>query len=136
MDGLARFGVGCSGSASPRLYAGGWGHPRQRVRPPLATPRRNTLRRCTVPGSSQENAGPILPLRGTIGNCSAPERTRRNMTGQLDLLLLRLQGLLDARAAGDATDGQLLRRFAGGQEDAFAALLQRHGPMVWGVCRR
>ncbi len=35
------------------------------------------------------------------------------------------------------TDGQLLARFvAGRDEDSFATLLRRHGPMVFGVCRR
>src|SRR5262249_52928044 len=35
------------------------------------------------------------------------------------------------------TDGQLLERYVQGREEAvFAALLGRHGPMVWGVCRR
>jgi RNA polymerase sigma factor (sigma-70 family) len=40
---------------------------------------------------------------------------------------------------GDAhmSDGQLLGQFIEQQDDsAFAALVQRHGPMVWGVCRR
>jgi RNA polymerase sigma factor (sigma-70 family) len=41
---------------------------------------------------------------------------------------------------GGLTDTQLLERFVNrndsSAEDAFAILLERHGPMVWGVCRR
>jgi RNA polymerase sigma factor (sigma-70 family) len=38
---------------------------------------------------------------------------------------------------GPMTDGQLLERFlARRDEDAFEALVRRHGPMVWAVCRR
>ena len=38
---------------------------------------------------------------------------------------------------GGLSDGQLLERFvARGDDAAFEALLCRHGPMVYGVCRR
>src|SRR5207249_11313314 len=40
-------------------------------------------------------------------------------------------------AASPSADGRLLDRFLRlRDEDAFAALLARHGPMVLGVCRR
>ncbi len=39
--------------------------------------------------------------------------------------------------AGESTDRQLLRRFTrAGDESAFELLVQHHGPMVLGVCRR
>jgi RNA polymerase sigma factor (sigma-70 family) len=39
-------------------------------------------------------------------------------------------------ASGGLTDGELLHRFAARRdESAFAALMQRHGPMVLGLCR-
>src|SRR3982751_4871863 len=44
-------------------------------------------------------------------------------------------GLL--RDGAGLSDGQLLGRFLERREEAaLAALVQRHGPMVWGVCRR
>src|SRR5258707_521565 len=38
---------------------------------------------------------------------------------------------------GGMTDGELLNRFVSGRDNiALAALVWRHAPMVWGVCRR
>jgi RNA polymerase sigma factor (sigma-70 family) len=51
-----------------------------------------------------------------------------------------LQTLREAAAPDDGaglSDGQLLESYVRGREEAaFAALVRRHGPMVWGVCRR
>jgi RNA polymerase sigma factor (sigma-70 family) len=58
------------------------------------------------------------------------------MTTQPELLLRHVRGLVPPAGENDLADGELLRRFARGQEDAFAALVGRHGPMVLGVCRR
>jgi DNA-directed RNA polymerase specialized sigma24 family protein len=42
-----------------------------------------------------------------------------------------------AAAGDDLTDAQLLGTFLAHRDaSAFEALLRRHGPMVWGVCRR
>jgi RNA polymerase sigma factor (sigma-70 family) len=52
-------------------------------------------------------------------------------------VLRHLRQLIRARAAQDLTDGELLGQFiARRDEAAFALLVQRHGPMVLGACRR
>src|SRR5437763_10891704 len=44
---------------------------------------------------------------------------------------------LARRPAADDTDAALVAAVAAGRDDAaFAELLARHGPLVWGVCRR
>ena len=53
-----------------------------------------------------------------------------------------LRALFDGGATAGLSDRQLLARFADGggegpaAEGAFEALMARHGPMVWGLCRR
>jgi RNA polymerase sigma factor (sigma-70 family) len=48
-----------------------------------------------------------------------------------------LQTHLGRAEAGPGSDDRLLEQFAfQGDEAAFAALVNRHGAMVWGVCRR
>jgi RNA polymerase sigma factor (sigma-70 family) len=52
-------------------------------------------------------------------------------------VLRRLGRLAAAGEAAQASDGQLLQRFLSRHDEAaFAALVQRHGPMVLGVVRR
>jgi RNA polymerase sigma factor (sigma-70 family) len=57
-------------------------------------------------------------------------------TAPLGTVLRHIRNLAVAPGTGELTDKQLLQRFADRQEeDVFAALMQRHGQLVWGVCR-
>jgi RNA polymerase sigma factor (sigma-70 family) len=56
-------------------------------------------------------------------------------TSPMSGVIQHLRGVL--RDGAGLTDGQLLEEYIGRRDDAaFAALVRRHGPMVWGVCRR
>jgi RNA polymerase sigma factor (sigma-70 family) len=58
-------------------------------------------------------------------------------TAHTQAALRHLRGLLAAEQAGQMPDGELLERFVRRREEAaFAALVRRHGPLVFGVCRR
>ena len=60
--------------------------------------------------------------------------------GSTTLISRQFQILYARGVVGNLADGQLLHRFVDGagldREDAFAALVDRHGPMVLKVCRR
>src|SRR4051812_19423156 len=57
--------------------------------------------------------------------------------GETNTALRDLQALFEVGAVGGLTDGHLLGRFVARREPAvFEAIVRRHGPMVWGVCRR
>src|SRR5215470_14796497 len=55
----------------------------------------------------------------------------------LTRLLLGFGHTFAVREEGELTDGDLLWRFSHTRDEtAFATLMQRHGPLVLGVCRR
>jgi RNA polymerase sigma factor (sigma-70 family) len=55
----------------------------------------------------------------------------------VDALWHSVRQLLESQRTGHLSDRALLRRFADRRDEAaFAALVERHGPMVLGVCRR
>lgn len=57
-------------------------------------------------------------------------------SAQLNTIVAQIERLAPDRTA-EIPDGDLLRRFAGLHEEAaFAALVERHGSLVWNVCRR
>jgi RNA polymerase sigma factor (sigma-70 family) len=57
-------------------------------------------------------------------------------TSPLKLVIQRLRAATERGVAG-SSDGELLTRFLSYRDnDALAALVHRHAPMVWGVCRR
>jgi RNA polymerase sigma factor (sigma-70 family) len=60
------------------------------------------------------------------------------MATRTNAFIQRLRTAMHLHRGGTSeSDGHLLRCFvASRDETVFAALVQRHGPMVWGVCRR
>src|SRR5271166_659097 len=56
-------------------------------------------------------------------------------TRQINGVIRHLRSIL--RDGAGLTDGQLLEDYISRRDEAaFAALVRRYGPMVWGVCRR
>src|SRR5579871_3509896 len=66
---------------------------------------------------------------------SAPGRSGASIP--MSAILQHLRQTLSLPREAEMTDGDLLEGFIARRDDgAFAALVRRHGPMVWGVCRR
>ena len=58
-------------------------------------------------------------------------------TGPMNKIVQQIRRAVLLQDDTGLTDGQLLKCFIDDREDAaFAVLVRRHGPMVWGVCRR
>jgi RNA polymerase sigma factor (sigma-70 family) len=59
------------------------------------------------------------------------------MSEPMTMVKRDLQMLIDHGVVGNLSDGGLLDRFVARREEAaFEEIVRRHGPMVWGVCRR
>src|SRR5262245_32289520 len=54
----------------------------------------------------------------------------------MNSVLHRLRQIVAPASGDDASDAQLLAAYAGGDADAFAQLVRRHGRLVLGACRR
>src|SRR5262249_34192488 len=66
-----------------------------------------------------------------------PPTGRSMTTSHTSKVIQHLRRAVLLRDGAGMTDGQLLGRFLTQRDDAaFAALVRRHGPMVWGVCHR
>src|SRR5947209_8398558 len=76
-------------------------------------------------------------INSRAGRHYGSEETSRSThmaNAQLSAVLRQAREMADTQ---DPTDAELIDRFiAGRDEAAFAALLERHGPMVLSVCRR
>jgi RNA polymerase sigma factor (sigma-70 family) len=59
------------------------------------------------------------------------------MAREMAVVLRYIRHLIETKDRDEQSDSQLLQQFVRGRdENAFAALLQRHGPLVFGVCQQ
>src|SRR5262249_51991734 len=89
-------------------------------------------------GRPKKNLRAVRLRRASISRrIESPSRETNAMSSaQVGAVLQQIRKLADVRHDDEAADHQLLERFARHQdEDAFAALLRRHGPMVLRVCQ-
>src|SRR5262245_17994540 len=118
--------------------------PEVSVHKPGADTTSRTRRRQSIPLIHRPTRGRAGPFRASflveslyqtvrraVGTPRATDMAERSLAKAVRRILRRLA------PPGGETDSHLLARFAQcGDEEAFAALLERHGPMVWRTCQR
>src|SRR5215469_10856878 len=68
---------------------------------------------------------------------SIPREARRMAGTPFHAVIQHLRRLHGAADAAQRSDRELLRSFVtNNDQDAFAVVVTRHAPLVWGVCRR
>jgi RNA polymerase sigma factor (sigma-70 family) len=74
---------------------------------------------------------------GIAGHCETAKSRNEWAMSQMNGVIEHLRKAVLLRDGAGRTDGQLLSDYLdGGDVVALAALVRRHGSMVWGVCRR
>src|SRR5213078_2213718 len=75
--------------------------------------------------------------KGRGRRCHPPRKRDEMATNQMSEVIQHLRRTVLLRDGAGLTDGQLLEDYLSRRDEAaLAALVRRHGPMVWGVCRR
>src|SRR5262249_12038645 len=90
--------------------------------------RRRDQNKCALPTVGSLYIGRATPI---------PHEYLDMATTGVGVVLRHIRKLAAADGTGKLSDHQLLERFASRHDDvAFATLVERHGAMVLGVCRR
>ena len=72
-----------------------------------------------------------------VEGVSHPYKGNEMATSQLGKVIQHLRSAVLLRDGAGLTDGQLLEDYVSRRDEAaLGVLVRRHGPMVWGVCRR
>src|SRR5438132_9446021 len=90
-----------------------------------------------VPPSAKKCIKPRRAASNKVEGACRPHKGNAMATSPMSEVLQHLRRAVLLRDGAGLTDGQLLEDYLSRHEEAaLAVLVQRHGAMVWGVCRR